>query len=113
MTAPFRQGHRPTAAGSGKARLVVLPRGKDRGRLSWRPLSLFIFKSGRGVVAPLPAERDIPGHPNCARTCSRGGWMDDWLVGYFTIFGFPAQHWMLVADFIILTWIAIAVWDRS
>jgi len=39
--------------------------------------------------------------------------MDDWLVGYFTIFGFPAQHWMLVADFIILTWIAIAVWDRS
>jgi hypothetical protein len=39
--------------------------------------------------------------------------MDDWLVGYFTIFGIPGQNWMLAADAIVLASIGIAVWYNS
>jgi hypothetical protein len=39
--------------------------------------------------------------------------MDDWLVGYFEIFGIQGQSWMLVADPLIIMWIVIAVWQRS
>jgi hypothetical protein len=36
--------------------------------------------------------------------------MDDWLVRHITVFGVPAQNWMLLVLAIILIGRAVALW---
>jgi hypothetical protein len=37
--------------------------------------------------------------------------MGDWLVSQFTVFGIPAQNWMLMALAIVLAGIIISWWS--
>jgi hypothetical protein len=38
--------------------------------------------------------------------------MGDWLVRHFTLFGIPAQNWMLMALAIVLVGVAFSWWSQ-